>query len=107
MGELLATDGSSRVGDEGIPVKKVDLGSVEGAEDVLLLCVPFDNDSTSKFGGNSSSCNDKQSCAGGVGTGEVVLVNDREGLPLVVKLSPLLADSRGETGTRGGLGAPG
>jgi hypothetical protein len=88
------------------------LRGVESTEDVLLLCVPFDefrdDVSPSEFGGIPSSCDDKPPpCVGGVGTGEMVLVTDGEGLPLGVKVSPLLADSRGETGTRGGLGAVG
>ena len=84
---------------------------VESTEDVLLLCVPFDefrdDVSPSKLGGIPSSCDDKPPCVGGVGTGEMVLVTDGEGLPLGVKVSPLLVDSCGETGTRGGLGAVG
>jgi hypothetical protein len=88
------------------------LRGVESTEDVLLLCVPFDefrdDVSPSKLGGIPSSCDDKPPCVGGVGTGEMlVLVTDGEGLPLGVKVSPLLVDSCGETGTRGGLGAVG
>ena len=83
------------------------MGGVAGTEDVLLLCVPFDDVSTSKLGRNSSSCDDRPKCVVGVGTGGMELVTDSEGLPLVVKVSPLLADSRGETATRGGLRAVG
>ena len=100
-----------RLGDEDRPEKNVDLAGVESTEDVLLLCVTFeefrDDVSPSELCGIPSSCDDKPPCVGGVGTGEMVLVTDGEGLPLGVKVSPLLADSRGETGTRGGLGAVG
>ena len=100
-----------RLESEGIPVKMFNLGGVESTEDELLLCVPFeelwDDVSPSKLGGIPSSCDDKLPCVGGVGTGEMVLVRDGEGLPLGVKVSPLLADSRGETGTTGELGAVG